>query len=86
MWEHLTSESCRFAKDLTEDDDKVNGEKAILVGKVCMTIKRSLNHERILVFLRTPTIPIFCSKAFKKATKYNWTSEIKKKLGDFFDP
>jgi hypothetical protein len=25
MWEHLVNESCRFAKDLTEDDDRVNG-------------------------------------------------------------
>jgi hypothetical protein len=86
MWEHLVKESCRFAKDLTEEDDKVNGEKAILVGKVCMAIKRELNHERTLIFLRTPTIPGFSTQAFKKAIEYNWVGEVKKKLTDFFDP
>jgi hypothetical protein len=85
MWNHLVTSNCMFAKNLTEEDSKICGEKALQVGKICMLIKQSLNHERALLILRTPTIPGFSREAIKKTIEYSWIGEVQKRLGDSFD-
>jgi len=83
MWENLVTPSCQFARFLTMEDSRVCGEKAIQMGKICMSIKQGLNHERLLLILRATTISgLGDKKLIKKLTEGNWEGEIQRKLGD----